>query len=356
MTDELSLIALSFAGGVVSHFLINSVEPSSIGHFLAYPSCLVIVERLFLSLVPSQILVSLLAWFSALGTSILLYRIVLPVHPLHHIPGPVLAKSTQLCQFYSLFKGQPRVDQRRLHERYGPVIRIGPNEVSIADPSALTAVFGGNSWQKGKGYSFTASGGAATTETALSAIRDHKEHKTRRKIWDRAFAIASLKGYQPSIELRVQQLCNQLDNICSNGPLDLQEWIGYLVFDVMTDLAWGGGGDALVQGRDPDGAIASLRYSLHLAGMTKALPWFASILIQLPWVERRTRKFRTFARDMFLRRKEQGEAAKGELQRDVFYHLLGEGSAEGRQLSIGALQADSRQVVTYVVQGQSRII
>lgn len=348
LSDELPLIAISLVAGVASHFLINSFEPVSIRYFLAYPLCLAIVERTIFSFAPAQILLSFLAWLSALGTSILVYRLVLPIHPLHHIPGPLSAKSTQLCQFYSLFKGRPRVDQRRLHERYGPVIRIGPNEVSMADTSSLSTIFGGKSWQKGKGYSFTASGGAATAGTALSAIRDHKEHTARRKVWDRAFAIASLKGYQPFIELRVQQLCDQLDNLCSKGPLDLQEWIGYLVFDVMTDLAWGGGGDALVEGRDPDGAIASLRYSLHLAGMTKALPWFASILIQFPWVERRTRTFRTFARDMFLRRKEQGEAAKGELQRDVFYHLLGEGTSEGRQLSIGALQADSRQVVTYV--------
>jgi hypothetical protein len=348
ITHELSLITWSLAGGIVSHLLINSFEPASIGYFLVYPLLITIIERSIFSFAASQILVSLLAWLSALGTSILVYRLVLPIHPLHHIPGPLSAKSTQLCQFYSLFKGRPRVDQRRLHERYGPVIRIGPNEVSVADTSALSAIFGAKSWQKGKGYSFTASGGAATSETALSAIREHKEHTTRRKIWDRAFAIASLKGYQPAIQFRVQQMCDQLDEICSKGPLDLQEWIGYLVFDVMTDLAWGGGGDALLKGRDPDGAIASLRYSLHLAGMTKALPWFANILIQFPWIERRTRKFRTFARDMFLRRKEQGEAAKGDLQRDVFYHLLGEGSSEGRQLSIGALQADSRQVVTLV--------
>jgi cytochrome P450 len=346
--SELSLVAFSLVGGIVTHLLINSFEPVSIGQFLAYPFCVAIVERFLFSLAPLQILLSLFAWLSALGTSILVYRLVLPIHPLHHIPGPLFAKSTQLFQFYSLFRGRPRVDQRRLHERYGNVIRIGPNEVSIADTLALSAIFGAKSWKKGKGYSFTASGGAATSETALSAIRDHKEHTTRRKIWDRAFAIASLKSYQPSIQLRVQQLCDKLDEKCRNGPLDLQEWIGYLVFDVMTDLAWGGGGDALVKGRDPDGAIASLRYSLHVAGMTKALPWFANILLQFPWVERRTRKFRTFASEMFLRRKEKGETSKSELQKDVFYHLLGEGTSEGRQLSIGALQADSRQVVTYV--------
>jgi hypothetical protein len=101
-----------------------------------------------------------------------------------------------------------------------------------------------------------------------------------------------------------------------------------------------------MNGEDPNGAIASLRYSLHLAGMTKSLPWFASNLVRFPWVEVKTREFRGFASRMFLDRKARAESKAGENGRDVFYHLLGEGTEEGRKLSVGALQADSRQVVT----------
>lgn len=234
---DLLLLGWSAATGLASHFYFHYVEPSSVSNFLFYPTFACAVERLVFGLDLISIIVSLTTIITALSVSVLAYRVVLPIHPLHHIPGPLLAKSTQLCQFISLVKGRPRVDQQILHQQYGPVVRIGPNEVSIADTSALSPIFGAKSWSKGKAYSFTASGGAATNETALSAIRDHKDHTARRRIWDRAFAIASLKGYQPSIEHRVQQLCNQLDIACSkSGSIDLQEWIGYLVFDVMTDL------------------------------------------------------------------------------------------------------------------------
>jgi cytochrome P450 len=342
----LHLIAYSVLSGIISHFYFHYFEPTSLGDFVIYPLGGLLLGRLVLGLNYISAFLSLGIWFSTLACSIAIYRIVIPSHPLHHIPGPLLAKTTQLCQFLSLVRGRPRIDQQHLHEVYGPVVRIGPNEVSIADTTALSPIFGAKSWEKGKAYSFTASGGAATSETALSAIRDHKEHTKRRKIWDRAFAIVALKGYQPSIELRVQQLLDQLDKRCGKGTLDLQEWIGYLVFDVMVDLAWGGEGGAVIKGHDPDGAIASLRYSLHLAGMTKALPWFGSVLIKLPWIEQRTRMFKTFASSMFLDRKVKAETKAGENGRDVFYHLLGEGTTEGRILSIGALQADSRQVVT----------
>lgn len=114
----------------------------------------------------------------------------------------------------------------------------------------------------------------------------------------------------------------------------------------MSDLAWSGGGNAVSEGRDPKGAIVSLRYALHLAGMTKVLPWFANILINFPWVDRKTSEFRRFSSDTFLERMDSDKRTNRKSHKDVFYHLLGEGSEEGRQLSINALQADSRQVVT----------
>jgi cytochrome P450 family 628 len=156
--------------------------------------------------------------------------------------------------------------------------------------------------------------------------------------------MSALRSYEPSIHHRIEQLCAQLDKYASSStPVDLQQWIHYYVFDVMTDLAWGGGGNAIASGQDPDGAIASLRYSLHLAGMTKALPWFAPILTKLPWMTSRTKAFRDFSRNMYLQRRSTSSSPKSN---DVFHHLLGESHLDGLQLSEGALQAESRQVVT----------
>lgn len=334
--------------GIVAQVFLRRYEPRSVSGFAAIPAVLCVLSYALLACTVLHSVTIVLSFLLVLTLSILYYRLFSTSHPLHHIPGPFLARSTQLYQLYQLYIGRPRINQQQLHALYGPVVRIGPNEVSICDASMLQQVFGGNPWQKGTAYSFTASGGASTSETALSSIRDDEEHKSRRKIWDRAFSIASLKNYQPSIALRVQQLCDQFDALAEREEVvDLQEWLRYLVFDVMTDLAWGGGGDATLKGHDPDGVIASLRYSLHLAGLTKALPWFAPILVQLPWVERKTAKFRSFAREMFEARRARGTRDQDNMAgaKDVFYHLLGEGSSE-RRLSVGALQADSRQVVT----------
>ncbi|EEB95950.1 hypothetical protein MPER_04998 [Moniliophthora perniciosa FA553] len=60
-----------------------------------------------------------------------LYRVT--IHPLSRFPGPKLATVTELyTAFYDVVFGGELVNHlRELHERYGPVVRIGPNTVRI---------------------------------------------------------------------------------------------------------------------------------------------------------------------------------------------------------------------------------
>ncbi|KAJ6090139.1 benzoate 4-monooxygenase cytochrome P450 [Penicillium sp. IBT 16267x] len=73
--------------------------------------------------------------------SLLAYRIYF--HPLAHIPGPPLAKVTYLYEwYYDLYRrGQFTFQLRALHDKYGPVIRINPDEVHIDDPDFFDQVF-----------------------------------------------------------------------------------------------------------------------------------------------------------------------------------------------------------------------
>jgi hypothetical protein len=160
--------------GLLMHPLLKRHEASSILGFSYIPFTLAAIEYTIFALSTYHVLVSQLAFLVVLASSILYYRVVSPGHPLHHVPGPLLARSTQIWLFWRLYRGHPRQDQLQLHEKYGPVVRIGPNEVSICDAGSLNVIYGGKPWLKGKSYSFTASGGAATQEVALSAIRDRK--------------------------------------------------------------------------------------------------------------------------------------------------------------------------------------
>lgn len=61
--------------------------------------------------------------------------------PLKDIPGPVLAKFTNLWRLIDHYNATQISTQRRLHEELGPAVRIGPNTVSLSDPALLKTVY-----------------------------------------------------------------------------------------------------------------------------------------------------------------------------------------------------------------------
>jgi hypothetical protein len=67
------------------------------------------------------------------------YRVYL--HPLAHIPGPLAAKCSWLWLHYHAYAGDECTTIRQLHEKYGPVVRVAPNEVDIADGDAIAPIY-----------------------------------------------------------------------------------------------------------------------------------------------------------------------------------------------------------------------
>jgi hypothetical protein len=84
------------------------------------------------------IAVAALAYTAALAC----YRIYF--HPISHIPGPKLAAVTEWYQsYYDLWPHSGRFlwKTAELHEQYGPIIRIGPNEVQVKDPDYYSEMY-----------------------------------------------------------------------------------------------------------------------------------------------------------------------------------------------------------------------
>lgn len=127
-----------------------------------------------------------LIWASSaiagLYTSIVLYRAFF--HRLRHFPGPFAARLSQLYMTWTSYhKGQIYEDVRALHATYGDYVRVGPSEISIADPAAFNAVHSATSQcERGPWYNIL------NPTISLQMVRDKKEHARRRKAWDRAFS------------------------------------------------------------------------------------------------------------------------------------------------------------------------
>ena len=80
---------------------------------------------------------------SLLGTFIVCYLLWNKFQPgLFNIPGPTAAAYTKLWRLYSVYKGHAHLDAIDLHEKYGKLVRIAPNIVSVSDPSCIPIFYG----------------------------------------------------------------------------------------------------------------------------------------------------------------------------------------------------------------------
>jgi hypothetical protein len=63
---------------------------------------------------------------------------------LRQLPGPRLAAYSRLWNLLTASSGNAHQIFRSLHEKYGKIVRTGPNHVSIADPALIPVLYGTN--------------------------------------------------------------------------------------------------------------------------------------------------------------------------------------------------------------------
>ncbi|EKM54590.1 uncharacterized protein PHACADRAFT_163000 [Phanerochaete carnosa HHB-10118-sp] len=291
-------------------------------------------------------LFALATYHTVLLTSISLYRI-LPWHPLYNYPGPFLARLSKWWIVWKGRNGRQHFYMQELHNLYGDIVRIGPNEVSIRDVGAVEPLMGTQGLPRGP-----SAGGQALEPpvSGLIIIRDPVEHARRRRPWARAFSTAALKEYEPVVVKRATQLCEQL--AVQKGSIDLAMWLSLFSYDVMGDIVFGGGSDLIVNG-DSDGVWSMLQSASGGQMAYYHAPWLAHYAKRLPMAPM-IKKLRDFATDRAAFRYKNGAKTK-----DLFYYLSNEDEAEktspdmGQVISEGMLATVAASDTTATVLGNT---
>ncbi|KAI0121697.1 cytochrome P450 CYP682H1 [Xylariales sp. AK1849] len=167
---------------------------------------------------------------------VVVYRLML--HPLAAIPGPKLAAATGLYEsFFDCYKdggGRYWVEIERLHRIYGPIVRINPWEVHIAD-SDWNAVYKYSSKAaKPRWFYLRFFGMFPSTNSAES----HALHQQRRAPLSAYFASTNIQRYFPTTQAQVDKLCARLRS-ADGRVVSLSDAFRCLATDVATGFAFG---------------------------------------------------------------------------------------------------------------------
>ncbi|OTB00292.1 hypothetical protein M426DRAFT_267883 [Hypoxylon sp. CI-4A] len=154
------------------------------------------------------------SWRCELGS--IVYRLFL--HPLAGFPGPKLAAATLWYEFYydGIKPGRYTFKIGELHEKYGPIVRISPEELHCNDPGFIDTLYAGGSTRRDK-YEFF------TKQFGVHGAVHHNLHRLRRTALNRFFSKASVSKLEPMILDKVEKLCQQLGtHIGDENPVRLE--------------------------------------------------------------------------------------------------------------------------------------
>ncbi|KAI0171940.1 cytochrome P450 [Hypoxylon sp. FL1284] len=171
----------------------------------------------------------------------LLYRAVwnLFYHPLSHIPGPRLAAATYLPEFwYDVVKfGRYTKEIAKMHDIYGPIIRINPDEVHCNDAQFIDEIYASGNRKRDKPLHQII---GSTMEESFFATAGHDQHRMRRAPLAKLFSRNQVMRLEPGIHQLVQRFCSKLLDCAGSGqPINTQTAYSCFTSDVISDYCFG---------------------------------------------------------------------------------------------------------------------
>ncbi|KAK1754045.1 cytochrome P450 [Echria macrotheca] len=211
------------------------------------------------------------------------------LHPLAHVPGPFWASVTELYRFYHdwIQNGTYYRHFEAYQARYGPVIRIAPNEVLLTDPCHYDTLYSMTT-DFYKDPAFYHLSGA---ETAVFAITHNKDHQRHRALLNPFFSRRSVLQQEGMVRSKVLRLLNRIQQDSQRG-LTTELWAGFraISVDVITEYAFGADRCWDFLGREDFGVWYNhlARAVVPTMYLFRVVPWLRRPMQAMPvWLARR---------------------------------------------------------------------
>lgn len=206
-------------------------------------------------------------------------------NPLYKYPGPFLASISRSWKVLSTASGHTEHDFIAMHEKYGPVVRIAPDELSFASPQA-----GRDIMTAGKGFHKTDFYGVFPPPENPDIFTETREHvhAQKKRVAATPYSMASMLQQGDRINGVIDLLKSKLDGFAAKNAggrrnvLDLGDWLHYFAFDVLGEVAFTRLFGFLDQGYDVEGCIRAIDDSQWYNGIIGQIPFMDNFLRRNP--------------------------------------------------------------------------
>ena len=208
---------------------------------------------------------------------------------LRHIPGPRLASHSAAWLLRKLLSGRFHEHMREASDHYGPLVRIGPNDLLCTDPDTLRRICGARStYTKGDFYE---TGRIIPGHDNIVTQRDEAKHKALRAKLSAAYSgreTGGNAGLEADIDHQVQQLITLIDAkyISKPGgplrPFDLCDKAQFFTLDVISAMSFGEAFGFLTEDKDLYQFLEINASAVPVMNFLLAVPWLTNFVYRWP--------------------------------------------------------------------------
>ncbi|POS81052.1 benzoate 4-monooxygenase cytochrome P450 [Diaporthe helianthi] len=226
----------------------------------------------------------------ALGVFVVSHVLAYLRSPLKDIPGPFLAKFTNIWRFIDHYKATQISTQRRLHATLGPAVRIGPNFVSLSDPTLLKTIYSTRGeYAKSDFYSVNDAVQNGQVIQNIFGTRSNAFHNRYIRPIQKLYSMNSMLAMEGLVDKAIRSMCKQLesrfvDGKNTNKPCNLTDWIEFYAWDVLGEVTFSKDFGFLRGGCDQMDLIQTAESTMRYFGVVGQMPVLDRFLGKNPWL------------------------------------------------------------------------
>lgn len=112
----------------------------------------------------------------------------------------------------------------KLHEKYGPVVQIGPNELSFSSMESIDSIYGtGTRFRKAPMY-------MTMGRPGILHLSDPAAHRERRRLLNHAFSKQHINDMEPAFRNSVKKVVARIERQ-GGKALDVKQWFKMYTLD-----------------------------------------------------------------------------------------------------------------------------
>ena len=200
---------------------------------------------------------------------------------LRGVPGPFFRSVSNIPRLLSARSGHYHVSQLALHRKYGDIVRLGPNCISVFDPTLIQDIYGsGSGFNKSGFYPTQQNYSNGKAVQGMFNTLDQSLHRKLRKPVAHVYSMTKVKDFEPLVDRTNEVFFQQLDKrFARTGEIfNLGLWLQFYSFDVVGEVTFSRRLGFLDSGEDVENIIPAIKKKMIYSGWVGQMPWIDKVL------------------------------------------------------------------------------